>query len=98
MLVGSATGVTSALWYGSTVLVVFGGESLPGSTKKSSLNDLWLYSPHEGGGWIKLTDSHCSADYTGLYSLEDLGFRAKWHVSPVGITFADSLLCNLNIS
>lgn len=41
-------GVASAHYKGRTVLAVFAGETLPGSTKKTTLNDLWIFDPQEG--------------------------------------------------
>jgi N-acetylneuraminic acid mutarotase len=59
-------GVATALWSGNEVISVFGGESFPGSTKQSSLNDLWMYTPDVASGsnswkWYNLFEADCSA-------------------------------------
>jgi len=51
--------VAEVNWRQKSGLAVFGGESLPGSSKKSTMNDLWVYTPGPGAGWSKLSDSHC---------------------------------------
>jgi len=52
-------GVTSTKWKGKDAIAVFGGENLPGSTKTTSLNDVWVY---DGENWHQLAQPICSAD------------------------------------
>lgn len=47
-------------WHGGdAALLVFGGESLPGSTKSATLNDLWAFQPRSG--WEMIRKSDCKA-------------------------------------
>merc|ERR1712232_309040 len=51
--------VADITWRGMEGMAIFGGESLPGSTKKSTLNDFWVFVPVKGGGWQRLFDNNC---------------------------------------
>jgi len=58
-------GVATALWAGREVISVYGGETFPGSTKQTSMNDVWMYAPDvvNGSGswkWHELFASDCS--------------------------------------
>lgn len=53
-------GVTTSRWNGGDALVIFGGEYLPGKTTKTTMNDLWVFDPQPGGGWVQLSESDCS--------------------------------------
>lgn len=44
---------------------LFAGDKAPSSTKQSSSNDVWVY-PVAGWGWKRLSNSHCSREYTGI--------------------------------
>lgn len=52
------SGVSAVTRDGERQLVVFGGEELPGSTKRSTLNDVWAFSPATNR-WELLSASHC---------------------------------------
>jgi len=67
-------GVASAQWKGQGVVTIFGGESLPGSTKRTSLNDVWTYSVDEKGkgSWSELATSDCSAKAVAAEVLKEL--------------------------
>lgn len=52
-------GVSSTVWKGKNVVAVFAGENLPGSTKTTSLNDVWVF---DGDRWHQLAQSVCTAD------------------------------------
>lgn len=55
-------GVSSTKWRGESVLAIFGGESLPGSTKKTSMNDVWVFAKDAAIGkptWIELYRAEC---------------------------------------
>eukprot|EP00929_Paragymnodinium_shiwhaense_P028644 TRINITY_DN16569_c0_g2_i3.p1 TRINITY_DN16569_c0_g2~~TRINITY_DN16569_c0_g2_i3.p1 ORF type:complete len:604 (-),score=146.65 TRINITY_DN16569_c0_g2_i3:112-1923(-) len=51
--------VAEVIWRGEEGIAVFGGETLPGSTKRTTLNDLWIYVPRRGAGWQKIDKSNC---------------------------------------
>lgn len=55
-------GVSSTVWKGRNTIAVFGGETLPGSTKTTSLNDMWLY---DGKSWHEASPVECSAGGVG---------------------------------
>lgn len=57
-------GFTATMWEGEEVPTVFGGESLPGSTKTASRNDVWVFVPARHGGheWKQLWDNKCEPD------------------------------------
>lgn len=40
-------GVSDIVYKGKPHLAVFAGETLPGSTKRTTLNDLWVFEPKE---------------------------------------------------
>lgn len=63
---------TIALTSAVNAVAVFGGEMLPGSTKKASLNDLWLFSQEEET-WQLLSRLQCSAAATTCAGLECSG-------------------------
>lgn len=52
-------GVGSVRMDGVTHLAVFAGETLPGSTKRTTLNDLWVFNP-TNSAWSELFASTCS--------------------------------------
>lgn len=51
-------GVATLHLGGEEVLAIFAGESLPGSTKRTTMNDLWVFSP-SSGEWTELSKSNC---------------------------------------
>lgn len=51
-------GVAGIRRNGEMQLAIWGGEALPGSTKRTTLNDLWVFSPSRGM-WEMLSESHC---------------------------------------
>jgi len=58
-------GVASVTWRGRSVLAVFGGESLPGASKRTTLNDIWIYDPSFNSGWVLLSPSRCNRAMVG---------------------------------
>eukprot|EP00930_Biecheleria_cincta_P072804 TRINITY_DN60148_c0_g1_i1.p1 TRINITY_DN60148_c0_g1~~TRINITY_DN60148_c0_g1_i1.p1 ORF type:complete len:504 (-),score=62.33 TRINITY_DN60148_c0_g1_i1:131-1642(-) len=74
--------VAAAPWKGHPAIFVIGGESLLGdnisSTKKSSLNDVWVFVPGQrgGGAWEQLTESHCKWKSTGVGQPYPQGYAA----------------------
>jgi len=52
-------GVSEVNWRGQPALAVFAGETLPGSTKKTTMNDVWVYQPGKLT-WTMLFESDCS--------------------------------------
>jgi len=56
-------GVSRVTWKGADALAVFAGETLPGSTKKTTLNDVWVFETGRGTStptWTKLFEADCS--------------------------------------
>ncbi|CAJ1438190.1 unnamed protein product [Effrenium voratum] len=51
-------GVSDWKYKGVPHLAIFAGESLPGSTKRTTMNDLWVFNPHSGI-WTELFTSNC---------------------------------------
>lgn len=62
-------GVAGIRRNGEMQLAIWGGETLPGSTKRTTLNDLWVYSPSHST-WEMLSESHCHD--TPVYSYPPL--------------------------
>lgn len=54
-------GVTSVQHEGQPYLAIFGGEVLPGSTKLTTMNDVWLFDPR-GNKWEQVWDSDCGQE------------------------------------
>jgi len=52
-------GVSSVHYNGKDAVAVFAGENLPGSTKRTTLNDVWVYEP-DVSTWTLLSESDCS--------------------------------------
>eukprot|EP00448_Togula_jolla_P004450 CAMPEP_0170614402 /NCGR_PEP_ID=MMETSP0224-20130122/24782_1 /TAXON_ID=285029 /ORGANISM="Togula jolla, Strain CCCM 725" /LENGTH=488 /DNA_ID=CAMNT_0010940059 /DNA_START=50 /DNA_END=1516 /DNA_ORIENTATION=- len=56
---------------GVEVLAVFGGEQLPGSTKRTTLNDLWFFTPGTWPGWTLVpTEDDSSEEALELEGLQ----------------------------
>lgn len=57
-------GLTGTTLKGKPAIAVFGGETLPGSTKQTSMNDVWYYLPdgEDTGAWHEILKSDCSAE------------------------------------
>ncbi|CAE7469120.1 tea1 [Symbiodinium pilosum] len=51
-------GVSDIFYQGAQHLAVFAGETLPGSTKRTTLNDLWVFNP-ASAMWMELAASTC---------------------------------------
>jgi len=51
-------GVSDILYHGKQHLAVFAGETLPGSTKRTTLNDLWVFDP-SSAVWTELFAPTC---------------------------------------
>ncbi|CAE7825982.1 unnamed protein product, partial [Symbiodinium necroappetens] len=51
-------GVSDILYQGKQHLAVFAGETLPGSTKRTTLNDLWVFEP-SSAVWTELFAPTC---------------------------------------
>lgn len=74
--------VAAATWKGLPAIFVIGGELLLGdnfsSTKKSSLNDVWVFvpGPRSRGAWEQLTESHCKWPSTGVGMPYPQGYAA----------------------
>ncbi|CAE7594124.1 Klhdc2 [Symbiodinium natans] len=51
-------GVSEVLYKGTEHLAVFAGEMLPGSTKRTTLNDVWVFNP-SSAVWTELFASTC---------------------------------------
>mmetsp|Transcript_40242 Transcript_40242/g.93582 ORF Transcript_40242/g.93582 Transcript_40242/m.93582 type:complete len:256 (-) Transcript_40242:80-847(-) len=54
-------GVTTVSWRDNDSLAVFAGEQLPGSTKLTTLNDVWIFD----GAWTQLAASDCERGERG---------------------------------
>lgn len=55
-------GVSKVVFQGQEMLAVFGGETLPGSTKRTTLNDVWLFDPDKAL-WLELATPSCSLPF-----------------------------------
>ncbi|CAK9003820.1 unnamed protein product [Durusdinium trenchii] len=54
-------GVSDVIYKGRPHLAIFAGETLPGSTKRTTLNDVWVFDPKEAE-WSELFASTCSEE------------------------------------
>eukprot|EP00913_Durusdinium_trenchii_P002747 g2540.t2 len=54
-------GVSDVIYKGRPHLAIFAGETLPGSTKRTTLNDVWVFDPKEAP-WSELFASTCSEE------------------------------------
>ncbi|CAE8650064.1 unnamed protein product [Polarella glacialis] len=51
-------GVAAVRYHGVETMAVFAGETLPGSTKRTTLNDVWVFDPAEAT-WTELFPQTC---------------------------------------
>lgn len=81
-------GISTIDYYGEEAIVMFGGEHLPGSTKKTCMNDVWVFQPNRG--WAELLGSSCK-DTPVLKAAEsqELAAQANWQVpNPIVVSAA----------
>lgn len=53
-------GLETTVWKGRPALILSAGENFPGTTTKSSLNDVWAFVPGEEASWTELSPAQCS--------------------------------------
>jgi len=70
-------GVEAVRWHGEEVLSIVGGEKLPGSTKRTSLNDAWVFLPASQGGWREVHPAQCGHRSTGALSRKEVRDAAR---------------------
>ncbi|CAE8626813.1 unnamed protein product [Polarella glacialis] len=58
-------GVAAVRYHGVETMAVFAGETLPGSTKHTTLNDVWVFDPAEAS-WTELFPRTCDLIPTDL--------------------------------
>lgn len=63
-------GVSDIIYHDQPHLAIFAGETLPGSTKRTTLNDLWVFNPHTGI-WSELFSSTCHEDPESIITVTE---------------------------
>mmetsp|Transcript_47185 Transcript_47185/g.145278 ORF Transcript_47185/g.145278 Transcript_47185/m.145278 type:complete len:533 (+) Transcript_47185:45-1643(+) len=85
----------SVHWQGRPALAIFAGETLPGSTKKTTLNDVWVYRP-DMSTWTLLFETDCSRpDLSELGPAKPLASRLAVAATAVGCLLASVLVVGL---
>eukprot|EP00434_Breviolum_minutum_P026155 symbB.v1.2.023123.t1/scaffold2096.1/size89696/2 len=65
-------GVSDIIYEDKPHLAIFAGETLPGSTKRTTLNDLWVFNPHTAK-WSELFSSTCQEDPEKILTVTEAG-------------------------
>ncbi|CAE8617465.1 unnamed protein product [Polarella glacialis] len=70
-------GVAAVRYHGVETMAVFAGETLPGSTKHTTLNDVWVFDPAEAS-WTELFPRTCDLIPTDLLGPYDRSLQDRW--------------------